>query len=73
MRIKRGQHAVDGALDQLLLVGLGDVLRADPLEDVTKDAELLIGRCTGCIGGARIANTRHQRDDGSRADQSACD
>ena len=52
MRIERGQHAVDGALDQFLLVGLGDVLRADPFEYVTKDAELLIGRCTGCIGGA---------------------
>ncbi len=36
MRIERGQHAVDRRLDQLLLIGLFDIIGADFFEDVAE-------------------------------------
>ena len=42
MRVERGQHAVDRGLDQLLLVNLFDILRADAFKDVTEEVQLLI-------------------------------
>ena len=42
MRIKRGQHAGDGSLDQLAIVDFVDIAFAHPLEDVTKQAKLAI-------------------------------
>ena len=42
MRVERGEHAVDGRLDQVGLVHLLDILRADTLEDVAEKVELLV-------------------------------
>ena len=42
VRIKRGQHAGDGSLDQLAIVDFVDIAFAHPLEDVTKQAKLAI-------------------------------
>jgi hypothetical protein len=44
MRIERGQHAVDRRLDQVGFVDLLDILRADALEDVAEQVELLVDR-----------------------------
>jgi hypothetical protein len=43
MRIERGEHAVDGRLDQLGVFDLLDILGADVLEDVAEQVELPIG------------------------------
>src|SRR5690606_8262432 len=40
MRVERGQHAVDGRLDQLCVVRLLDVVLSDALEHITKQVEL---------------------------------
>ena len=47
MRIKRGDHAVDRALDQLGVVGLLDVVGPDALEHLAKQIEVRIGVGTG--------------------------
>ena len=54
MRVEGGQHAVDGRLDQLLIVGLVDILGAHPLEHVAEDRQLTIGIGAGRIGDAGI-------------------
>ena len=51
MRVERGQHAVDGGLDELPVVGLLDIIGADALEDVAEEIELPIGVAGG--GGLR--------------------
>ena len=43
MRIERGDHAVDGAFDQLGVVGLLDIVGPDPLEHLAEQIELRIG------------------------------
>jgi len=43
MRVEAGQHAADGRFDQLGVVGLFDVVAADPFEDVAKQIELAVG------------------------------
>ena len=53
MRIERGDHAVDGAFDQLGIVGLLDIAALDPLEHVAEQIELGIGV------GARRGLCRH--------------
>ena len=40
MRIERGEHAVDGVLDQRLLVGRRHILRPHALENVAEDRQL---------------------------------
>lgn len=52
MRIERGQHAVDGALDQFVLLGRSDILRAHALKYIAENGKLPIGRGPRCIGGA---------------------
>ena len=42
MRVKRGQHPVDGRLDQVRFVDFLDILRTDPLENVAEKIQLLI-------------------------------
>ena len=64
MRVERGQHAVDRALDQGLVVDLVDIIGLDPLVDAHELLELLvIGRVGGGEGAGR---RRHQRE---RAEQ----
>jgi hypothetical protein len=48
VRVKRGEHAVDGALDQFLLAGALDIVCAQLLEYVTEKAELPV--CLGRSG-----------------------
>src|SRR6185312_14873673 len=43
MRIEAGQHAADRGLDQLAVVGLLDIVAADPLEHVAEQIKLAIG------------------------------
>ena len=43
MRVQRGDHAVDGAFDQLAVVGLLDIVGPDPLEHLAEQIELRIG------------------------------
>ena len=59
MRIERGDHAVDGALDQLGVVGLFDIVGPDPLEHVAEQIELRIGvgRWSAALAAA-IQNSR---------------
>ena len=42
MRIERGQHAVDRALDQRLIGDIVDIIRPHELENVAEQVELLI-------------------------------
>ena len=51
MRVQRGQHAVQGRLDQLLVVGLDDVLLLHDGEHVAEQFELSEGLCLGREGG----------------------
>ena len=51
MRIERGQHAVDGVLDQRLLVGRRHILAAHALEYVAEDRQLLVGLGARCVRG----------------------
>ena len=53
MRIERGDHAVDRALDQPGVVGLLDIVGPDPLEHVAEQIELRIGIGTGGGLGGR--------------------
>ena len=53
MRIERGDHAVDGALDQLGVVGLLDIVGPDPLEHVAEQIELRIDVGVGRRPGGR--------------------
>ena len=63
MRIERGQHAVDRRFDQLGLVRLLDVVRADLLEHVAEQAELAIG----LGGGGHRAGRGQQMRSATRA------
>ena len=71
MRIERGQHAVDGVFDELLLIGLLDIVGAHLVEHVAKQAEILVG-----VGGSGLSRSA---DDGARllakrgASRSNCD
>ena len=53
MRVERRDHAVDGALDQLGVVGLLDIVGPDPLEHVAEQIELRIGVGVGGRLGRR--------------------
>ena len=69
MRIERGQHAVDGVLDQRLLVRRRHILRAHALEDVAEDRQLLVG-----LGARRVRRRARRAVDqahGGRAHQRA--
>ena len=64
MRIERGQHAVDRALDQRVVVDRHDIVRLDLLVDAHELLELLvIGRVRRSEGAG---GHRHQRE---RADE----
>ena len=69
MRIERGQHAVDGALDQRLLVRRRHILGAHALEDVAENRELPVGvrTCRICRRAGRAIDQAH----GGRAHQRA--
>jgi hypothetical protein len=43
MRIEGRQHAFHGSFDQLRFAGLLDIIRPDPLEDVTEQIKLTVG------------------------------
>ena len=43
MRIKRGQHPIDGRLNQLLIRNLFNIITSDPLKHITEQGELAIG------------------------------
>ena len=64
MRVERGEHAVDRALDQRMVVDLVDIIGADPLEHAHERFELLVGVDVG--RGERAGGHRDQRQ---RADQ----
>ena len=55
MRVQRREHAVDGALDQGLLVRLLHIRGAHALEDVAEQVEIF-------VGGAGVAFLGAQRD-----------
>src|SRR5216684_7369257 len=51
MGIEAIEHAVDRTLDQLAVIGLLDVMRAHPLENVAEQVELAVGirrPCSPC-------------------------
>ena len=50
MGIQRGQHAVDCAFDQFLVVGGLDIVFAHTLENVAEDCQLPVGVTACCIG-----------------------
>jgi len=58
MRVKRGQHAVDGILDQLFFFRRRHILGAHAFEDVAEDGKLPVGLCPRRIGGASIGVDR---------------
>ncbi len=43
MRVERGQHAVDRALDQRVVLDVVDIAVAHQLEHITEQVELLVG------------------------------
>jgi hypothetical protein len=76
MRIERGQHSVDRAFDQLIVLDLIGVIVAHQLEHVAEQVELLVGlgcvrrggRCRG--GGANIlVQPQHNERCGRSRDQ----
>ncbi len=56
MRVERGQHALDGSVDQRALVGRIDIFGADTVEDFAEQGEIgidLVGRARlGRIDGS---------------------
>jgi hypothetical protein len=56
VRIERGQHAVDGILDQVLVGDFVDVVGAHALEHVAEQVEILIGLAAICrlVGGLAL-------------------
>ena len=67
MRVERGQHAVDRGLDQLALVDLLDILRADPLEDVAEQVELLVDAAVALLRKQRPGHLRRRHETQKRA------
>ena len=71
MRIERGEHALDAALDELFVGDRRDVIGADLLEDLAEQAErggaaaAVLGRGSG--GGDRGADAKQDDDGASRA------
>src|SRR3546814_10261487 len=60
MRVQAGQHAVDGALDQLFVVDLLDIVAADLLEHVHELVERLVAACLPI--GERRGGGRDERE-----------
>ena len=58
MRVERGEHSVDRALDQHMIVDLVDIIGADPLEHTHEGFEFLVGIDIGC--GERAGGHRDQ-------------
>ena len=69
MGVERREHAVDGGLDQLGLVGLFDVVAADLVEHVAEEIELAIGVGRRRIGRRTHVGQRLRRSDGDRRAQ----
>ena len=76
MRIEAGEHAVDGRFDELGLVRLLDVIRADLLEHVAEQAQLPVGLRGGRdgAGAGQQIRLRHEgrsagADDGAHDDK----
>ena len=70
MRVERGKHAVDRALDQGVVVDLVDVVRLDPLIDAHELLELLvIGRVRGSEGAGGDGNQSERSDERERRKQ----
>ena len=61
VRVERGEHAVDGALDQLRFVRWLDVVGAHLLEHVAKEPELPVGRGRGRVRARQDNRLRHER------------
>ena len=72
VRIEAGEHAVDRAADQLLVVDLLDIFGADPLEHAHELVELAIGVDVdlGERGGGG-GDQRDGADEAERADEIA--
>ena len=64
VRIKAGQHAIDGTADQRLVVHLVHIGHAHPLEHVHQRVEFLVG--IGFGGGLHGGISRHQRQSRQR-------
>src|SRR5439155_5137533 len=70
MRIERGQHAINRALDQRLVADIVNIIRPHELENVAEQVELLIRFRGVRRSGADILMQRKQKDRaGSRRDQ----
>ena len=64
MRVERGQHALDGGADQLLLIGRIDIFGADAVEDFAEQVEVgidLVRRRAASAGGCRLPQRRRGR------------
>ncbi|MCY1230927.1 hypothetical protein D9M72_433610 [compost metagenome] len=70
MRIKRGEHAIDGVLDQLVVLRRRHILRAHAFEYVAENCQFAIGRGVGSDGrnDSRI-NHAHRGRAHERSDQ----
>ena len=70
MGIERGEHPVDRALHQRLVIDLVDIVRLDPLVDAHELIELLVGVDVrrGEPGGDR-RQERGERDQAGAAEQ----
>ncbi len=75
VRIERGQHAVDGVLDQRLLVHRLDIVAADAFQHVAEQVELLVelalvaaGRFVGLVLGRSRDDRRHGQEGHGRGD-----
>ena len=67
MRVERGKHSVDRALDQRLVVDRVDVVRLDPLVDAHELLELLvIGRVRGSEGAGGDGHQGERSDERER-------
>ena len=70
MRVERGEHAVDRALDQRVVVDRVDVVRLHPLVDAHELLELLvIGRVRGSEGAGGHGHQGERSDERERREE----
>src|SRR5262249_15904153 len=65
--IERGQHAVDGGFDQLLVAYFLDIVRPHPLEYFAKQIELTIG-VGRILGGSAIRQGEKKKSESTDCD-----
>ena len=76
MRIKSGQHTVDGGFDQFRIIGLLDIIAAHTLQHIAKQIKLLVNfrvRRRRRIRLGDIEDRRHSRKAGHHHEAPKCE